>query len=99
VTVGFDRGANLLGSLSLALSDRMSDAISAAAAQSDRPGSETAAEALSALHHFLDGPSIDRLRTVLGSPRPAPCAWSIGWSRRGTSRARAVRMAARRSCG
>ena len=66
VTSGFDRGANLLGSLSLALSDRISDAISAAAEQSDRPGSETAAEALSALHHFLDGPSIDRLRTVLG---------------------------------
>jgi DNA-binding MarR family transcriptional regulator len=66
VTPGFDRGANLLGSLSLALSDRISDAISAAAEQSDRPGSETAAEALSALHHFLDGPSIDRLRTVLG---------------------------------
>jgi DNA-binding MarR family transcriptional regulator len=66
VTPGFDRGANLLGSLSLALSDRISDAISAAAEQSDRPGSETAAEALSALHHFLDGPSLDRLRTVLG---------------------------------
>jgi DNA-binding MarR family transcriptional regulator len=66
MTAGFDRGANLLGSLSLALSDRISDAISAAAEQSDRPGSETAAEALSALHHFLDGPSIDRLRTVLG---------------------------------
>jgi DNA-binding MarR family transcriptional regulator len=62
----FDRGANLLGALSLALSDRMSDAISAAAEQSERPGSETAAEALSALHHFLDGPTIDRLRTVLG---------------------------------
>ena len=50
---GFDRGANLLGALSLALSDRISDAISAAAEQSERPGSETAAEALSALHHFL----------------------------------------------
>lgn len=66
MTAGFDRGANLLGSLSLALSDRISDAITAAAEQSERPGSETAAEALSALHHFLDGPSIDRLRTVLG---------------------------------
>jgi DNA-binding MarR family transcriptional regulator len=66
VTPGFDRGANLLGALSLALSDRISAAISVAAAQSQRPGSETAAEALSALHHFLDGPSIDRLRTVLG---------------------------------
>jgi DNA-binding MarR family transcriptional regulator len=62
----FDRGANLLGSLSLALSDRISDAISSEARQSERPGSETAAEALSALHHFLDGPSIDLLRTVLG---------------------------------
>ncbi|MDX6512465.1 MAG: hypothetical protein QOE36_1969 [Gaiellaceae bacterium] len=66
MTVGFDRGANLLGSLSLALTDRISHAISAAAEQSERPGSETAAEAISALHHFLDGPSIDRLRTVLG---------------------------------
>jgi DNA-binding MarR family transcriptional regulator len=66
VTARFDRGANLLGSLSLALSDRISDAIASAAQQSERPGSETAAEALSALHHFLDGPSIDRLRTVLG---------------------------------
>jgi DNA-binding MarR family transcriptional regulator len=64
--VEFDRGANLLGALSLAVSDRMSDAISAAAEQSVRPGSETAAEALSALHHFLDAPTIDRLRTVLG---------------------------------
>jgi DNA-binding MarR family transcriptional regulator len=63
---GFDRSANLLGALSLALSDRMSDAIADAAKQSDRPGSETAAEALSALHHFLDTPSIDRLRQVLG---------------------------------
>jgi DNA-binding MarR family transcriptional regulator len=66
VSARFDRGANLLGSLSLALSDRISDAISSAAQQTERPGSETAAEALSALHHFLDGPSIDRLRTVLG---------------------------------
>jgi DNA-binding MarR family transcriptional regulator len=66
MTPGFDGGANLLGALSLALSDRISDAISAAAAQSERPGSETAAEALSALHHFLERPSIDRLRTVLG---------------------------------
>jgi DNA-binding MarR family transcriptional regulator len=66
VTAGFDRGANLLGSLSLALSDRISDAISTAAEQADRPGSETAVEALSALHHFLDAPSIDRLRTVVG---------------------------------
>jgi DNA-binding MarR family transcriptional regulator len=66
MTARFDRGANLLGALSLALSDRMSDGISAAAEQSDRPGAETAAEALSALHHFLERPSIDRLRTVLG---------------------------------
>jgi DNA-binding MarR family transcriptional regulator len=66
VTPEFDRGANLLGALSLALSDRISDAISAAAEQSLRPGSETAGAALSALHHFLDDPTIDRLRTVLG---------------------------------
>lgn len=66
MTPGFDRGANLLGALSLALADRVSDAISAAAEQSARPGSETAAAALSALHHFLGEPTIDRLRTVLG---------------------------------
>jgi DNA-binding MarR family transcriptional regulator len=52
-----DRTGNLLGALSLALSDRMSDA----AGQS-----QTGAAALSALHHFLEDPSVDLLRQVLG---------------------------------
>ena len=59
--IGFDRGANVLGALALAVSDRMSDAVAAAAGQS-----QTAAATLSALHHFLDAPSVDRLRQVLG---------------------------------
>jgi DNA-binding MarR family transcriptional regulator len=57
----FDRTANLLGALSLAISDRTSDAVGGAAGQSD-----TGAVALSAFHHFLEEPSIDLLRQVLG---------------------------------
>lgn len=53
--------ANLLGAVALALTDRTGEAVAAAAGHS-----ETAAAALSALYHFLDGPSIDRLRQVLG---------------------------------
>jgi len=56
-----DRDANLLGALALVITDRTSDAIVAAAGQS-----VSAAAALSALHHFLDRPTIDRLRLVLG---------------------------------
>ena len=56
-----DRAGNLLGALSLAVSDRTADAIGDAAGQS-----ETAAITLSALHHFLDDPSLDRVRRVLG---------------------------------
>ena len=56
-----ERSSNLLGALTLAISDRMSDAVAGAAGHS-----LTAATALSALHHFLDAPSIDRLRQVLG---------------------------------
>src|SRR5919198_3282648 len=56
-----DRTGNLLGALSLAVTDRMSAAAGAAAGQSD-----SAAVALSALHHFLDDPSVDLLRQVLG---------------------------------
>ncbi|HYW27401.1 MAG TPA: MarR family winged helix-turn-helix transcriptional regulator [Terriglobales bacterium] len=55
------RDANVLGALALVVADRTSDAIAAASGQS-----ETAGAALSALHHFLDGPSIDLLRQVLG---------------------------------
>jgi DNA-binding MarR family transcriptional regulator len=56
-----DRTGNLLGALSLAVTDRTSAAASGAAGQSD-----SAAVALSALHHFLDDPSVDLLRQVLG---------------------------------
>jgi DNA-binding MarR family transcriptional regulator len=57
----FDRLANLLGALALVVGDRMQDAVGEAAA-----GSMTQATTLSALHHFLDRPSIDLLRQVLG---------------------------------
>jgi DNA-binding MarR family transcriptional regulator len=53
--------SNVLGALALAVSDRTSDAIAAAAGLSP-----TGAAALSALHHFLDRPTIDLLRQVLG---------------------------------
>jgi len=43
------------------IADRTSEAVGEAAGQS-----ETAAVALSALHHFLDDPSMDRIRRVLG---------------------------------
>ena len=56
-----DRAGNLLGALSLAVTDRTSAAVGGAAGQS-----ESAAVALSALHHFLDDPSVDLLRQVLG---------------------------------
>jgi DNA-binding MarR family transcriptional regulator len=58
---GLDRAGNLLGALSLSIADRTADAVGEAAGQS-----ETSAVALSALHHFLEGPSIDLLRRVLG---------------------------------
>jgi DNA-binding MarR family transcriptional regulator len=56
-----DRAANLLGALSLVIADRMADAMAEAGG---RP--ESGAAALSALLHFLDRPSVDRLRQVLG---------------------------------
>lgn len=56
-----DRTGNLLGALSLAVADRTADAVGDAAGQS-----QTSAIALSALNDFLDGPSVDLLRTVLG---------------------------------
>jgi DNA-binding MarR family transcriptional regulator len=58
---GFDRAANVVGALSLAIADQLADAVAQAAGRS-----ESAAAALSALLHFLDGPSIDLLRQVLG---------------------------------
>jgi DNA-binding MarR family transcriptional regulator len=56
-----DRTANLLGALSLAIHDRTADAVGDSVDQS-----ESAAIALSALHQFLDAPSVDLLRQVLG---------------------------------
>ncbi|MDR2986623.1 MAG: MarR family transcriptional regulator [Nocardiopsaceae bacterium] len=56
-----DRAANLLGALALIVTDEATDAIAIAAGRSD-----SAPAALSALLHFLDRPSIDRLRQVLG---------------------------------
>ena len=56
-----DRVGNLLGALSLSVADRTSDAVGDAAGQS-----ETAAIALSALHQFLNRPSVGLLRQVLG---------------------------------
>jgi DNA-binding MarR family transcriptional regulator len=56
-----DQTANLLGALSLMVADQMADAMGEAGG---RP--ESAAAALSALRHFLDGPSVDLLRQVLG---------------------------------
>jgi DNA-binding MarR family transcriptional regulator len=53
--------ANLLGALALLVTDQVSAAVAAAAG-----GSGSAAAALSALHTFLDRPTIDRLRQVLG---------------------------------
>jgi DNA-binding MarR family transcriptional regulator len=56
-----DRTGNLLGALSLALTDRT------AAAAGDAVGqSESAAVTLSALYHFLDDPPVGLLRQVLG---------------------------------
>jgi DNA-binding MarR family transcriptional regulator len=52
--------ANLLGALALVITDRVADAVS------DVGPSATAAAALSALHQFLDTPTIDRLAQVLG---------------------------------
>jgi DNA-binding MarR family transcriptional regulator len=56
-----DQAANLLGALSLVIADRMADAMAEAGGQP-----ESAAAALSALLHFLDQPSVDLLRQVLG---------------------------------
>ncbi len=51
----------MFGALALVVTDQATDAIAAAAGRS-----ESAAAALSALLHFLDRPTVDRLRQVLG---------------------------------
>lgn len=56
-----DRQANLLGALALVIADQSAQAAAAAAGQS-----VSAAAALSALHHFLDRPTLDELHKVLG---------------------------------
>ena len=56
-----DRTGNLLGALALAVADRTADAVGDASGQS-----QTSAIALSAMNDFLYGPSVDRLRSVLG---------------------------------
>ncbi len=56
-----DRAGNVLGALSLVIADQMADAVADAAGRSDSAGA-----ALSALLYFLDRPTIDRLRQVLG---------------------------------
>jgi DNA-binding MarR family transcriptional regulator len=53
--------ANVFGALALVVADQMADATAAAAGRAD-----SAPAALAALHHFLDRPSVDRLRQVLG---------------------------------
>ncbi|HEX7050220.1 MAG TPA: MarR family winged helix-turn-helix transcriptional regulator [Longimicrobiales bacterium] len=80
---GLDRAGNLLGALSLAVVDRTFDAIAEAGGES-----ETAAVALSALYHFLDRPTIDGLRRVLGltssgTVRLVDRLEAAGWVKRG----------------
>ena len=56
-----DREANVLGALALAITDRAEQAVAG------RSGlAPSAAAALSALYHFLDRPTVERLRQVLG---------------------------------
>jgi DNA-binding MarR family transcriptional regulator len=56
-----DRTANVLGALALVVSDHTAAAVVEASGQS-----LSGAAALSALHEFLDGPTIDDLARVLG---------------------------------
>lgn len=56
-----DRPANVLGALALVVADQIADATTAAAGRAD-----SAPAALAALLHFLDRPSVDMLRQVLG---------------------------------
>lgn len=60
--------ANLLGALAQVIADQIAAAAATAVGGSGSAagGSGSAAAALSALHHFLDRPSIDDLRRVLG---------------------------------
>ena len=59
--VDLDRPANVFGALALLVADQMADATAVAAGRAD-----SAPAALAALLHFLDRPSVDLLRQVLG---------------------------------
>jgi len=59
--VSLDRAGNLLGALALVVADQMADATAAAAGRAD-----SAPAALAALLHFMDRPTVDQLRQVLG---------------------------------
>jgi DNA-binding MarR family transcriptional regulator len=56
-----DREANVLGALALVITDQTAHTVAALAGHS-----VSAAAAVSALHHFLDRPTLDQLRKVLG---------------------------------
>jgi DNA-binding MarR family transcriptional regulator len=56
-----DRSANVFGALALVIADQIADATAEAAGRAD-----SAPAALAALLHFLDRPSVDLLRQVLG---------------------------------
>jgi DNA-binding MarR family transcriptional regulator len=56
----------VLGALALAVVDRVHGVVADAGVDG-----ETSAAALSALHHFLDAPTIGRLRDVVGRTSPA----------------------------
>jgi DNA-binding MarR family transcriptional regulator len=56
-----DGPANVFGALALVVADQIADATTAASGRAD-----SAAAALAALLHFLDRPSVDQLRQVLG---------------------------------
>ncbi|HXP21055.1 MAG TPA: MarR family winged helix-turn-helix transcriptional regulator [Streptosporangiaceae bacterium] len=80
----FDRAANIFGALSLVIADRAADAVAEATGRS-----ESAAAALSALLHFLDRPSVELLRQVLGltpsgTVRLVDRLEQAGYVRRGT---------------
>ena len=58
---GLDGSANVVGALALVIADRMAAATAAAAGRAD-----SAPAALAALLHFLNRPTVDLLRRVLG---------------------------------
>ena len=84
------REANLLGTLSLAVDERVEDAVTAAAAHSG-----AAPAALAALSTFLDGSSIDALRRPLGLAHRRRCGWPTGWPPPDSSAASPARTPAR----